>query len=136
MVFLLCLSIYYPKQKVLQVLLVCLLSVKMPLFNKKFESKPILPRTLRSNSACPLVTEELDDYKQISLNLGNKELRFIDGIWIHTNRKGAPDDVTRLNRRLKSLEEKCNMRELKVEVLLDLLTEHATELTAFKAKEN
>uniref|UniRef100_A0A1A9WPH5 Chibby n=1 Tax=Glossina brevipalpis TaxID=37001 RepID=A0A1A9WPH5_9MUSC len=108
----------------------------MPLFNKKFESKPIPPRTLRCNNSCPIVTEELDDYKQISLNLGNKELRFIDGIWIHTNRKGMTDDVTRLNRRVKSLEEKCNMRELKMEVLLDLLTEHATELTALKAKEN
>ncbi|XP_075161173.1 beta catenin antagonist chibby [Haematobia irritans] len=105
----------------------------MPLFNKKFESKPIPPRTSRCNNGCPMVSEELDDYKQISLNLGNKELRFADGIWIHATRKGDVDEVIRLNRRLKSLEEENNMSDVKIEVLLDLLAEHATMINALKS---
>lgn len=104
----------------------------MPLFNKKFETKPIPPRISRNNNSCPMVNEEVEDYKQISLNLGNKELRFADGIWIYATRKGDVDDVVRLNRRLKALEEENNMCDLKIEVLLDLLAEHATELNALK----
>uniref|UniRef100_A0A1I8QDY2 Protein chibby homolog 1 n=1 Tax=Stomoxys calcitrans TaxID=35570 RepID=A0A1I8QDY2_STOCA len=105
----------------------------MPLFNKKFESKPIPPRTSRCNNGCPIVNEDLDDYKQISLNLGNKELRFADGIWIHSSRKGDVDEVIRLNRRLKSLEEESNMSDVKIEVLLDLLAEHATVINVLKS---
>lgn len=104
----------------------------MPLFNKKFESKPIPPRTSRNNG-CPMVNEDLDDYKHISLNLGNKELRFADGIWIHATRKGDVDEVVRLNRRLKSLEEENNMCDVKIEVLLDLLAEHATVINTLKS---
>lgn len=104
----------------------------MPLFNKKFESKPIPPRLSRNNNACAVVSEELDDYNQIILNLGNKELRFADGIWIYSIRKGDVDEVIRLNRRIKSLEEENNMCDLKIEVLLDLLAEHATELNSLK----
>ncbi|XP_065371946.1 protein chibby homolog 1 [Calliphora vicina] len=104
----------------------------MPIFNKKFESKPVPPRISRNNNDCPVVTEELEDYKQITLNLGNKELRFADGIWIYATRKGDVDDVVRLNRRLKALEEENNMCDLKIEVLLDLLAEHATELNSLK----
>ncbi|TMW46051.1 hypothetical protein DOY81_008866 [Sarcophaga bullata] len=104
----------------------------MPLFNKKFESKPIPPRTSRNNNNCPLVSEDIDDYKQIALNLGNKELRFADGIWIYASRKCDVDEVVRINRRLKALEEENNMCELKIEVLLDLLAEHATEMNALK----
>lgn len=104
----------------------------MPLFNKKFETKPIPPRLLRNNTSYPIVFEELDDYKNITLNLGNKEVRFAEGIWLYASRKGDVDDFIRLNRRLKSLEEENNMSELKIEVLLDLLAEHATELNNLK----
>lgn len=105
----------------------------MPLFTKRFELKTIPPRLSRCNNGCPMVAEDLDDYKQISLNLGSKELRFADGIWIHASRKSDVDDVVRVTRRLKALEEEKNMCDIKIEVLLDLLAEHATEINMLKA---
>ncbi|XP_061387695.1 protein chibby homolog 1 [Musca vetustissima] len=108
----------------------------MPLFNKKFESKIIPPRTGRCNTGFPMVNEDLDEYKQISLNLGNKELRFADGIWIHSARKGDVDEVVRLNRRIKTLEEENNMCNVKIEVLLDLLAEHATVINVLKSNKS
>lgn len=107
----------------------------MPLFNRKYESKPVPSRTGRCNIGCPAVAEDLDDFKSISLTLGNKELRFADGIWIYSIRKSDLDDVTRINRRLKAVEEENNMCNVKIDVLLDLLAEHATELNASRAAE-
>ncbi|EDW84655.1 uncharacterized protein Dwil_GK14229 [Drosophila willistoni] len=108
------------------------LSLMMPLFNKKFESKPIPARQNRCNIGHPVVTEDLDDFRHISLNLGNKELRFADGIWMHSSRKGDVDDMLRLNKKFRALEEENNMCNLKIEVMLDLLAEHATELNELK----
>eukprot|EP00099_Drosophila_melanogaster_P023266 NP_650989.6 chibby, isoform E [Drosophila melanogaster] len=106
----------------------------MPLFNKKFESKPIPVRQGRCNIGHPVATEDLDDFRQISLTLGNKELRFADGIWMHSTRKGDVDDMLRLNKKFRALEEENNMCNLKIEVMLDLLAE-ATELSELKPKE-
>ncbi|XP_018785627.1 PREDICTED: protein chibby homolog 1 [Bactrocera latifrons] len=106
----------------------------MPLFTKKYESKPIPPRSVRCNTGCPAISEDLDEFKSISLNLGSKELRFADGIWIHSTRKIDTDDVTRLNRRIKTLEEENNMCNLKMEIFLDLLAEQTSELNIFKSK--
>ncbi|XP_017124158.1 protein chibby homolog 1 isoform X1 [Drosophila gunungcola] len=110
-------------------------SLAMPLFNKKFESKPIPVRQGRCNIGHPVATEDLDDFRQISLTLGNKELRFADGIWMHSSRKGDVDDMLRLNKKFRALEEENNMCNLKIEVMLDLLAEHATELNELKPKE-
>ncbi|XP_017845941.1 protein chibby homolog 1 [Drosophila busckii] len=107
----------------------------MPLFNKKFEAKPIPPRINRCNIGFPTVTEDIDSFRQISLNLGNKELRFADGIWMHSTRKGDVDEMLRLNKKFKALEEENNMCNLKIEVMLDLLAEHATELNELKPKD-
>ncbi|KAM8704648.1 hypothetical protein ACLKA7_009156 [Drosophila subpalustris] len=107
----------------------------MPLFNKKFESKPIPARVNRCNIGYPIVTEDIDDFRKISLNLGNKKLRFADGIWMHSVRKGDVDDMLRLNKKFRALEEENNMCNLKIEVMLDLLAEHATELNELKPKE-
>ncbi|XP_030371151.1 protein chibby homolog 1 [Scaptodrosophila lebanonensis] len=104
----------------------------MPLFNKKFEAKPIPARLNRCNIGHAVVTEDLDDFRQISLNLGNKELRFADGIWMHSARKNDVDDMLRLNKKFRALEEENNMCNLKIEVMLDLLAEHATELNQLK----
>lgn len=104
----------------------------MPIFNRKFETKPIPARVLRGNSFCPIITEDLNEYRTIGLNLGSRELRFVDGLWVQGHRKSEIDDAICLNRRLKVLEEQNNMNELKIEILLDLLTEHANELNFLK----
>ncbi|XP_067619652.1 protein chibby homolog 1 isoform X2 [Eurosta solidaginis] len=105
----------------------------MPLFAKKFESKPIPMRSVRCNIGSPAINEELNDFKNISLNLGSKELRFADGIWIHAMRKSDTDDIMRLNRRIKTLEDEKNMCHLKMDIFLDLLAEQTTELNAIKS---
>lgn len=107
----------------------------MPLFTKKFESKPIPARLARCNIGCPAISEDLEDFKNISLNLGNKELRFADGIWIHSSRKSDTDDILRLNRRIRNLEEENNLCNLKIEIFLDLLAEQTTELNTLKSRE-
>ncbi|KAH8406719.1 hypothetical protein KR222_007765 [Zaprionus bogoriensis] len=107
----------------------------MPLFNKKFESKPIPARANRCNIGYPVVTEDIEDFRKISLKLGNKTLRFADGIWMHSVRKGDVSDMMALNRKFRALEEENNMCNLKIEVMLDLLAEHATELNELKPKE-
>ncbi|XP_037954447.1 protein chibby homolog 1 [Teleopsis dalmanni] len=106
----------------------------MPLFNKKFD-KVVTPRTGRLNIGVPPMVENFDNYKNISLNLGSKELRFVDGIWIQSTRKSDVDDVLRLNRRVKQLEDENNTANLKIEVLLDLLAENTTELNSMKGKQ-
>lgn len=105
------------------------------MFNKKFESKPIPARVNRCNIGFPVVSEEIEDFRNISLSLGNKELRFADGIWMHSARKGDVDDMLRLNKKFRALEEENNMCNLKIEVMLDLLAEHATELNELKPKD-
>ncbi|XP_054736161.1 protein chibby homolog 1 [Anastrepha obliqua] len=107
----------------------------MPLFMKKFETKPIPARSARCNISCPAISEDIDDFQNISLNLGNKELRFADGIWIHSTRKSDTDNIVRLNRRLKTLEEENNMCNLKMEIFLDLLAEQTNELNALKSRD-
>lgn len=107
----------------------------MPLFNKKFESKPIPARVNRCNIGFPIVNEDIEDFRNISLSLGNKKLRFADGIWMHSTHKADVDDMLRLNKKFRALEEENNMCNLKIEVMLDLLAEHATELNDLKPKE-
>lgn len=107
----------------------------MPLFNKKFESKPIPARLNRCNIGFPVVTEDIEDFRAISLKLGNKKLRFAEGIWMHSTRKGDVNDMMALNKKYRALEEENNMCNLKVEVMLDLLAEHATELNELKPKQ-
>ncbi|TDG50454.1 hypothetical protein AWZ03_003043 [Drosophila navojoa] len=107
----------------------------MPLFNKKFESKPIPARVNRCNIGFPVVNEDIEDFRNISLSLGNKKLRFADGIWMHSAHKADVDDMLRLNKKFRALEEENNMCNLKIEVMLDLLAEHATELNDLKPKE-
>lgn len=107
----------------------------MPLFNKKFESKPIPPRLNRCNIGFPVVNEDIEDFRTISMKLGNKKLRFAEGIWMHSVRKGDINEMMELNKKFRALEEENNMCNLKIEVMLDLLAEHATELNELKPKE-
>uniref|UniRef100_T1H6P3 Uncharacterized protein n=1 Tax=Megaselia scalaris TaxID=36166 RepID=T1H6P3_MEGSC len=99
----------------------------MPLFNKKFESKSIPARSGRCNIEFPPISEDLDDFE---INL-NKELH-VKGNWLQSNKKEDIDDFGRLNDKIKNLEEENNMNQVKIDVLLDLLTENVSELNAVK----
>lgn len=122
----------------------------MPIFTKKFAPKVAPPRTARLNIGCPPQQEELDDFKNIRLNLLDKQLCFVDGVWMSGmamataagggSGTAAPastaaiDDLLRMKRRIKSLEQENNLYQVKLDVLLDLLTENVIELSAVKGQ--
>uniref|UniRef100_A0A182QCP3 Chibby n=1 Tax=Anopheles farauti TaxID=69004 RepID=A0A182QCP3_9DIPT len=118
---------------------------KMPIFQKKFAPKIAPPRTQRLNIGCPPPTEDLDDFRTITLNLVDKQLCFIDGIWMNGLKPSVAgggmtsnasvnttDDLLRMKRRMKTLEQENNMLQVKLDVLVDLLTENVIELNEIK----
>lgn len=105
----------------------------MPLFNKKFESKSIPARSGRCNIEFPPISEDLDDFLNIGINLNSKSFTFVKGNWLQSNKKEDIDDFGRLNDKIKNLEEENNMNQVKIDVLLDLLTENVSELNAVKS---
>lgn len=72
--------------------------------------------------------------KNIHLNLLNdKELNFVDGIWIQHLAKGHTvartaelnvDDLLKLKGKMDRLEQENNLLQVKVDILTDLLTEN------------
>ncbi|XP_058060543.1 protein chibby homolog 1 [Anopheles bellator] len=123
----------------------------MPIFAKKFAPKLVPPRVRRLNIGCPPAAEDLDDFRTITLNLVDRQLCFIDGIWMNglqpaatgglPSATGGPignasahstDDMLRMRRRIKSLEQENNLLQVKLDVLVDLLTENVIELNEVK----
>lgn len=122
----------------------------MPIFTKKFAPKVAPPRTQRLNIGCPPHQEDLDDFRAIRLNLVDKQLCFVDGVWMSALRGTAAsggtsvgggttaltstaiDDLLRIKRRIKALEQENNLYQVKLDVLLDLLTENVIELNSLK----
>ncbi|XP_053659229.1 protein chibby homolog 1 [Anopheles marshallii] len=116
----------------------------MPIFQKKFSPKVAPPRTQRLNIGCPPPAEDLDDFRTITLNLVDKQLCFNDGVWLNglkpvpggtaTSGTGVnqTDDLLRMKRRMKTLEQENNMLQVKLDVLVDLLTENVIELNEIK----
>uniref|UniRef100_A0A182MLW9 Chibby n=1 Tax=Anopheles culicifacies TaxID=139723 RepID=A0A182MLW9_9DIPT len=116
----------------------------MPIFQKKFAPKVAPPRAQRLNIGCPPPVEDLDDFRTITLNLVDKQLCFIDGVWLNGLKAvpGGPgtsgtgvnltDDLLRMKRRMKALEQENNMLQVKLDVLVDLLTENVIELNEIK----
>lgn len=106
----------------------------MPIFSKKFDIKSI-PQRGKRDSNCPQIQEKLDDYQIIQLNLTNKKkLKFVDGTWIVTQQPADADDITAMRKRLQKLEEENNLNQIKVDILLDMLTENLAELKIFRDK--
>lgn len=105
----------------------------MPIFSKKFEIKTIPLRGKRLSENCPVIQEKMDDYKVIGLSLNKKTMKFIDGNWICTNNSDV-DEVVTMKRRIKKLEEANHLHAVKIEVLLDMLTENLAEMNALKSQ--
>ncbi|ETN60570.1 chibby [Anopheles darlingi] len=131
----------------------------MPIFQKKFAPKLIPPRTRRLNIGCPPPSpaDDVDDFRTITLNLVDRQLCFIDGVWMNgltrpsgdVGSSGAggasvtgstaaaashatTDDMLRMRRRLKTVEQENNLLQVKLDVLVDLLTENMIELNGIK----
>lgn len=106
----------------------------MPIFSKKFDIKSVPQRNKRDGNSSH-IQEKLDDFQVIQLNLNNKKkLKFVDGTWIVAHQAADTDDITLMRKRLHKLEEENNLNQIKVDVLLDMLTENMTELKILRNK--
>lgn len=114
-----------------------LLAFKMPIFSKKFDVKSLPSRGKRHGGNGPPIQEKIDDFESISVNLsGQRQLKFVDGEWLLTQSSGNVDDVNALKRKVHKLEEENNLNQVKVDVLLDMLTENLAELNVLRKAEN
>ncbi|XP_078539720.1 protein chibby homolog 1 [Lissotriton helveticus] len=104
----------------------------MPLFGNNFSPKKTPPRKSASLSnlhALDRSVREIElglDYGPPNMNIAGQILKFENGQWIAES-GGTGNEVQRLHKRNQQLEEENNLLRLKVEVLLDMLTESMAE---------
>lgn len=111
----------------------------MPIFSTtKFEVKTIPPRAKRPNINYPLIYEELNDLNNISLTLNNTTYEFHNGAWLqfvqqtNGNSTAYDENPSQITRKLHKTEEENNLKQLKIDILLDMLTENLNELHVLK----
>lgn len=104
----------------------------MPIFSRKFDIKNVPARAKRQMN-CPQIDENLNDYRAIQLHLGKKRLKFVNGSWIGQH-ISEPDNADGMKRDLQRLEEANNLNQIKIDVLLDMLTENLAELNRLRGK--
>ncbi|XP_026926531.1 protein chibby homolog 1 isoform X1 [Prionailurus bengalensis] len=109
---------------------------KMPLFGNTFSPKKTPPRKSASLSNLHNLdrsTREVElglDYGTPTMNLAGQSLKFENGQWIaEMGISGGVDrrEAQRLRRRNQQLEEENNLLRLKVDILLDMLSETTAE---------
>ncbi|KAL7868980.1 hypothetical protein AOLI_G00129680 [Acnodon oligacanthus] len=106
----------------------------MPLFGSTFSPKKTPPRKSASLSNLHTLdrsTREVElglEYGAPVLNIGGQSLKFEDGQWV-TDSGGTTSskEVQKLKKRNMQLEEENNLLKLKIELLLDMLTETTAE---------
>uniref|UniRef100_A0A1B6EE88 Uncharacterized protein n=1 Tax=Clastoptera arizonana TaxID=38151 RepID=A0A1B6EE88_9HEMI len=106
----------------------------MPFFSSnKFSPKKTPTRKVNNNRPKKSGDKNDDNLKiendLIKLNLGGQETIFQDGNWIPENGPTGSKykDNQRLSRQVQQLEEENNLLKLKIEILLDMLTETTAE---------
>ncbi|XP_061561500.1 protein chibby homolog 1 [Phycodurus eques] len=114
------------------------MSLKLPRFVKSFSpsfSPKKIPRrksaSLSSLHTLDRSTQEVElglDYGPPSMNIGGHSLKFEDGQWItESGGNVAVREVERLKKKNMQLEEENNILKLKIEILIDMLTESTVE---------
>ncbi|NXM73391.1 CBY1 protein, partial [Serilophus lunatus] len=107
----------------------------MPLFGNSFSPKKTPPRKWASLSNLHFLdrsTREAElglEYGTPTMNLAGQSLRFEKGQWVSESGTFVGDrkDLQYLRRRNQQLEEENNLLRLKVDVLLDMLSETTAE---------
>ncbi|XP_038267931.1 protein chibby homolog 1 isoform X1 [Dermochelys coriacea] len=107
----------------------------MPLFGNTFSPKKTPPRKSASLSNLHLLdrsTREIElglEYGTPNMNLTGQNLKFENGQWIAESGSSSGDrrETQRLRKRNQQLEEENNLLRLKVDILLDMLSETTAE---------
>ncbi|XP_041829900.1 protein chibby homolog 1 isoform X2 [Melanotaenia boesemani] len=102
----------------------------MPFFGSTFSPKKTPPRKSASLSSLHTLdrsTREIElglEYGPPTMNIGGQNWKFEDGQWIsESGGNTSSKELQRLKKRNVQLEEENNLLKLKIEVLLDMLTE-------------
>jgi uncharacterized protein YlxW (UPF0749 family) len=108
----------------------------MPLFTKSFSKrKPTKPRNRLSSA--PKLDESIDDFRNVKIKFDDEKfVKFVEGVWMSSKKSPAVDDeeVLKLVKHNKKLEEEKNMLNAKLEICLDLLTETVAEKEAIEKR--
>ncbi|NWU14462.1 CBY1 protein, partial [Oxyruncus cristatus] len=107
----------------------------MPLFGNSFSPKKTPPRKWASLSNLHFLdrsTREVElglEYGTPSMNLAGQSLKFENGQWVSESGSFTGDrrELQRLRKRNQQLEEENNLLRLKVDILLDMLSETTAE---------
>ncbi|XP_036390902.1 protein chibby homolog 1 [Megalops cyprinoides] len=106
----------------------------MPLFGNTFSPKKTPPRKSASLSnlhALDRSTREIElglEYGAPAMTIGGQSLKFEDGQWIaESGGSVSGKEVQRLKKRNLQLEEENNLLRLKIDILLDMLSETTAE---------
>ncbi|KAF6733734.1 chibby-like protein 1 [Oryzias melastigma] len=109
-------------------------SLKMPLFGNTFSPKKTLPRRSASMSSLHTLdhsTKEIElglEYGPPEANIGGHIWKFEDGQWVtESDGNTSSREMQRLKKKNLQLEEENNLLKLKIEVLMDMLTETTVE---------
>lgn len=105
-------------------------SLRMPLFGNTFSPKKVPARKAASLSSLHTLdrsTREIElgtDYGPPSMKIGGQVWKFEDGEWL-TESGGTVSnkEMQKLKKRNLQLEEENNLLKLKIEMLMDMLTE-------------
>ncbi|KAK7939973.1 hypothetical protein WMY93_003299 [Mugilogobius chulae] len=105
-------------------------SLRMPLFGSAFSPKKTPARKAASLSSLHTLdrsTREIElgtEYGPPSMNIGGQTWKFEEGQWItESGGTGSNKEMQRLRKRNTQLEEENNLLKLKIEILMDMLTE-------------
>ncbi|XP_012670026.1 protein chibby homolog 1 isoform X1 [Clupea harengus] len=106
----------------------------MPLFGNTFSPKKTPPRKSASLSNLHTLdrsTREIElglEYGAPVMNIGGQSLKFEEGQWItESGGNVSGKELQRLKKRNQQLEEENNLLKLKVDLLLDMLSETTAE---------
>ncbi|XP_053270379.1 protein chibby homolog 1 isoform X2 [Pleuronectes platessa] len=106
----------------------------MPLFGNTFSPKKTPPRRSASLSSLHTLdrsTREVElglEYGPPVMNIGGQSMKFEDGQWItESGENTSGREAQRLKKRNVQLEEENNLLKLKIEILMDMLTETTVE---------
>ncbi|XP_056153438.1 protein chibby homolog 1 isoform X2 [Lampris incognitus] len=107
---------------------------KMPLFGNTFSPKKTPPRKSASLSNLHTLdrsTREIElglEHGAPVMNIGGQSLKFEDGHWLSENGGNVSSkEVQRWKKRNLQLEEENNLLKLKIDLLLDMLSETTAE---------